>query len=238
MLLERAAGLAANIAQYQKLRNTADEAEQFLTRANQLGALSEKVARTRAMLVALAQAGIVIDFKPNDGPGYAAKANKLRLAIKDDPAAINDPPFDIKNEFTDRISSIADVGEKAATEAWNAYVGRRADFGADDVLSALGQVPQFRTSVAKIRQIRASVAALGLALPNDPKAAVSQLGALVAEHESAWSALAAEDMPTSVVAFIRAAANEGALVAAYTDEVRTWLESRKLLDAFRIKLRW
>jgi hypothetical protein len=238
MLLERATGLAARITQYHNLKGAADEAAQFETRANQLGAISERIARTRAALCKLADAGVTISFVPSDGAGYAAKAKALRTAIQDNPAAINDPPFDLKNEFIDRLAAIAGGAEKAMTEAWRAYVAKRADFGSNsDVLSALSEVSQFRPSVTKIRQCRSDISALGKSLPLDPQTAVARLDALVAEHNAAWAELSAEDIPSSILSFIRAAANEGTPLATYTDEVRAWLESRNLLNAFRIRLR-
>ena len=237
MLLERSASLAAKITEYQKLRSMADEAEQFQTRANQFSTLSERISRTREALGKLASAGITVRFALTDGLGYATKARTLRAAIQDNPTAINAPPFDLKNDFTDRLAGIVVAVELAMTEAWKAHVAKRADFGSNDVLSALAQVPQFRSSVTKIRPCRTNIAALGNSLPPDPKATVARLDALVREHDAAWSELSAEGIPPSVVVFIRAAANEGALLTAYSDEVRTWLERRSLLNAFRIRLR-
>jgi hypothetical protein len=237
MLLDRAATLVTKINTYQKLKNSAAEAEQFGTRAKQFDTASQLMAGLRETLTALADAGVAVDFEPSDGLGYADKARTLREAIKEDPAKVNDPPFDIKHAFTDRLNGIASAGHKAASAAWRAYVDKRAAFGADDVLSALGQVPQFRLSVAKIRQIRGEVAGFGTSLPQDPKAAIASLDRLLTQHEAAWNTLAASDIPSSVVAFIRAAANSEALLSAYTSEVQTWLESRNLLGAFRIKLR-
>ena len=237
MLLDRAAKLATKIRTYQKLKNNAAEAEQFGTRARQFESASQLMAGLRETLGALADAGVAVDFEPSDGLGYADKARTLREAIKENPAKVNDPPFDIKHAFTDRLNGIASAGHKAASAAWKAYVDTRAAFGADDVLSALGQVPQFRVSVAKIRQIRGEVAGFGANLPTDPKAAIANLDSLLTQHEAAWNTLAASDIPSSVVAFIRAAANSDALLSAYTPEVQTWLESRNLLGAFRIKLR-
>lgn len=237
MLLERAGALSSKIGSYQKLKSTADEAEQFLTRANQFETLSGRLARARATLKKLAEAGVDPAFTVMDGSGYAAKARTLREAVHDNPATINDPPFDLKHEFADRLSAIALEGEKAALAAWQSYVAKRAEFGADDVLTALAKIPQFRTSITRISQIRTDVARFGAMLPDDPKGAISHLDALVADHEAAWRALAADDIPRSVVAFIRAAANSDALLSAYTQDVRAWLESRNLLDAFRIKLR-
>lgn len=237
MLLERASTLATKISTYQKLKSTAAEADLFGTRAKQFEAASLLMAGLRETLSRLADAGVSVDFEPNDGLGYAKKARALREAIKEDPTTVNDPPFDIKHAFTDRLNGIASAGDKAASAAWKAYVDKRAAFGSDDVLSALGQVQQFRVSVARIRQIRGEVAAFGASLPADPKAAIASLDALVSQHETAWTTLAASDIPASVVAFIRAAASSDALLNAYTPEVQTWLESRNLLNAFRIKLR-
>ncbi|MET3793446.1 hypothetical protein [Aquamicrobium terrae] len=237
MLLDRAATLATKIHTYQKLRNTADEADQFATRATQFKNVALLMTGLRETLTALSEAGVPVEFEPSDGVGFAGKARVLREAIKADPVKLNDPPFDIKHAFTDRLNGIANAGRNAAIAAWKAYVDKRADFGADDVLSALAQVPQFRTSVARIRQIRSNVVAFGADLPADPKEAIAKLDTLINEHEAAWKSLAASDIPSSVVAFIRAAANSDALLSSYTPEVQMWLESRNLLSAFRIKLR-
>jgi hypothetical protein len=237
MLLDRAATLATKINTYQKLKNTAEEANQFGTRARQFETAAMLLKELRVTLSTLEDAGVPVVFEPSDGLGYADKARTLREAIKADPAKVNDPPFDIKHAFIDRLRNISSAGHNAASTAWKGYVDKRAAFGADDVLSALGQVPQFRLSVAKIRQIRGEVAAIGTTLPAEPKDAIAKLDMLVSQHEAAWSTLAASDIPPSVVAFIRAAANGEALLSAYTSEVQTWLESRNLLDAFRIKLR-
>ena len=237
MLLDRAAALATKINTYQKLKMVADEADQFGTRAKQFETASMLMAGLREMLSTLADAGVPVDFEPSDGLGYAAKARELREAIKADPAKVNDPPFDIKHALTDRLNFLASAGHKATSAAWKDYVDNRAAFGADDVLSALGQVPQFRPSVIKIRQIRGEVEAFGSMLPVEPKDAIAKLDTLVSQHEAAWNTLAASDIPPSVVAFIRAAANNDALLSAYTSEVQAWLENRNLLTAFRIKLR-
>jgi hypothetical protein len=237
MLLERATGLAAKIAKYQELTNSADQAEQFQTRANQFGGVAERITRARRALGQFVEAGVPIDFVPTEGAGYAAKAKELRAAINSNPAAINDPPFDLKYEFIDRLNAIVVKANQAMMDGWKAYVAKRADFGSDDVLSALAAVPQFRKSVGKIRECRSDIAALGNSMPSDPQVTVERLDALVGAHNAAWAELSTEDIPKSVISFVRASANEGAPLATYTGEVCTWLESRNLLTAFCIRLR-
>lgn len=237
MLLDIADTVATKINTYQKLKSAAEEADQFATRATQFGNVALLITRLRETLESLADGGVTVDFVPSDGAGYADKARVLRETIKADPTKLNDPPFDIKYAFIDRLNGIASAGQKAAFAAWRAYVERRAAFGADDVLSALAQIPQFKGSVTRIQQIRSDVAAFGAGLPADPKDAIAKLDALVSQHEAAWKSLAASDIPSSVVAFIRAAANSEALLSAYTNEVQEWLVSRNLIGVFRIKLR-
>ena len=237
MLIERATGLAARITRYRNLRGTADEADHFQTRAIQFGNVSERLTRTHDALRRFKEAGIEVAFVPADAAGLAARAKKLRLAVQEDPAALRDPPFDLKYAFTDRLLAVSNAADRAMTEAWERYVDERADLHSDDVLNALAALPQFRSSVMKIRQCRASIAALGASLPSDPPTAVACLSAIVDEHRTAWAELTADGIPDAVIAFLRACAAEGAPISGLTDEVRGWLESRNLLKAFRIKIR-
>ena len=237
MLLERATGLAAKIAKYQELASAGDQAEQFQTRANQFGGVAENIAHAREALDQLVEAGVPVELVLTDGAEYAAKAKALRAEINSNPAAINDPPFDLKYEFIDRLNAIVAKANQAMMDTWKAFVAKRSDFGSDDVLTALAAVPQFRQSVARIRECRSDIATMGNSLPSDPRGSVRRLDALVAAHNAAWAELSAEDIPKSVLSFVRAAASDGAGLATYTDEVRAWLESRNLLTAFRIRLR-
>ncbi|MCA2411256.1 hypothetical protein [Rhizobium leguminosarum] len=237
MLLERASRLAAKITEYQKLKATADEAEQFQSRANQLTTVSDKLSRTRISLKNMREAGVTVDFVPADGMTLADRAKALRAAISNNPSAVNDPPFNIKHEFLDRVAAINSAAERTITASWKSYVRRRADFGSSDVLDALNAIPQFRPSVSKIRQCRNAVEALGNSLPVDPKATISSLNTLVAEHEKSWSDLSAEDISSDVVKFIRDAASDGASLTSFSEEVKKWLDARNLTAAFRIRLK-
>jgi hypothetical protein len=236
MLLDRAADLTAKITQYQKLKGTADESKQFQTRASQFASVADRIAGVRERLHKLAAAGVAITFEPSDGASYAAKAKALRVVLQANPAAINDPPFDLKHEFVDRLGGIAAAADQAVKEAWGAYVAKHVAVGSDDVLSALAAVPQFRASVSRIRRCRADIAALGGSVPSDPNAAVARMDSLRKDHDAAWSELSAEDMPPNILHFIRAATGEGAPLKALTPEVQTWLAERNLLTAFRIRL--
>lgn len=237
MLLDRAAGLANKINQYQTLKTASDEALQFQSRANQLKNASEKLSSARTALKNMRAAGIEVNFVPSDGSTLAERAKDLRTAMSGKPSAINETPFNLKHEFLDRLAGIASAAERMISASWKSYVRKRAEFGSSDILDALAAIPQFRPSVNRIRQCRAAVEALGERVPDDPMATVSRLDALVAEHERSWSELTAKDIPASVVKFIRDAANDGATLTSYSDEVKRWLDERNLIASFRIRLK-
>jgi hypothetical protein len=237
MLLDRAAGLADKINQYQTLKTAGDEALQFQSRANQLKTASEKLSSSQRALRKMRDAGIEVDFVPSDGLKLAERAKDLRTAMSGNPSAINEPALNLKYEFLDRLAGIASAADRMISASWKSYVRKRAEFGSSDILDALAAIPQFRPSVNRIRQCRAAVEALGETVPDDPKAIVSRLDALVAEHEKSWSELSAKDIPAGVVKFIRDAANDGASLASYSDEVRQWLYEQNLVASFRIRLK-
>jgi hypothetical protein len=237
MLLDRATGLTAKILQYQKLVNAANEASHFATRANQFSDVANRLTRTQTDLASLEAAGIHIAFKPTDSAALAGKARTLRDLTKENPGSLNDPPFNLKYDFTDRLLSIGTAASKAMNAAWKNHVDESSKLGSEDVLNALEALPQFRESITKIRQCRSKIALLADSLPEDPVAAVAQLSALVSQHRAAWSEMTADGIPAAVIAFLRSCAAEGAALTSLTEEVHVWLESRDLLSAFRIRIR-
>lgn len=237
MLIDRAVALTQKISHYKQLKGAAREAEKYGTRSKQFETLAEKLAGLRVKLAAMRAAGVDVRFQANDAVAYANKAKDLRLAITKDPTSIEDPPFDLKYAFMDRLNAVVAAGEKALGDAWRAQVNERADFVSGEVLDALGRVPAFRDSVAQVRQRRAAIEAFASVAPDNPSAALADVDTLIVEYKAAWAKLAADDLPQGVVAFIRRAASEGAGLELFTPAVRTWLQSRDLLTAFSIRLR-
>lgn len=236
MLLERAAGLADKIGRYQKLKAAASEAELFRTRATQFGEAALLLAGARATLRRFADAGVSIDFSPSNAADLVEKSVKLRAIAADDPTGLATPPFNVAHEFTNRLKGLAVAANAAIVSGWQRYVSENAPAGSDEILEALGRLPQMRAGVARIRQCRQRVAALAATLPADPAQAVEQLRDLTREHRVAWTELTADSLPAGVVTFLRTCAGDGAPIVALTDEVRNWLVARDLLGSFRIRI--
>lgn len=236
MLLERAAGLAEKIERYQKLKAAAKEADLVSTRAAQIGEAASVLSQARIMFERFSKAGIDIQYAPASARELAEKATRLRSIASENPAGLADPPFNVAHEFTNRLRGLAVAANQSIAEGWARFVAENTPSGSDNVLEALGRLPQMRSGVTRIRQCRQKIAALASTVPADPESAKEQLRGLSAEHGSAWVELTADSVPPSVLQFLRACAADGAAVTDLTDEVRTWLESRGLMGSFRIRI--
>jgi hypothetical protein len=236
LLLERAAGLAEKIERYQKLKAAANEAQLVSTRASQVQEAAALMAQARAALDRFSKAGISIQYFPANAEELTEKATTLRTIADQDPAGLANPPFNVTHEFTNRLKSLAIAANRSIEEGWRRFVAENGPSSSDEVLEALGKLPQMHAGVARIRQCRQKVVALASAVPADPAGAVEQLRSLAAEHGSAWAELAADSVPPSVLRFLRACAAEGAPVTTLTEEVRSWLEAREVLGSFRIRI--
>jgi hypothetical protein len=236
MLLERATRLAEKIGRYQKLKAAADVAVLVSTRADQVGQAAALVAQAREALSLFLAAGITVEFFPANADELSEKAKTLRAIAADAPAGLADPPFNVAHEFTHRLRGLATGADGAMREGWRRFIVENSPSGSDDVLDALGKLPQLRAGVTHIRQCRQKIATLAATLPADPARAVNQLRELAAEHRVAWTELTSDKLPGAVIMFLRACAGDGAPVTALTAEVRDWLETRDLLASLRIRI--
>jgi len=236
MLLDRAKGLAEKINRYQNLKAAALQANSYRTRATQFEEVRASLAEARAALERFRTSGIQVDFVALNADALGDKASKLKAMVAVDPAVLADPPFNLKFEFTDRLLGIGSSAKEAINRAWIRYVAEHGPEESSEVLDALAKLPQFRSSVDRIRLYRQSAVELAKRTPIDPLKAIESLETWDAEHRKAWSELDADGIPTSVILFLRACANNGVPLSEFSDEVRRWLETRDLLSSFRVRI--
>ena len=236
MLLDQAKDLATRISDYTRLKSNAGAAKDFETRATSFGAAAASLATTRASLAKMQIAGLEPEFIPTNAEGLAAKALTFRDLLKANPAKLNDPPFNPKYDFVDRIDSLCSGASKAMLVAWQTRVAQNSEMASAEILTALNSVPQYKPVVARINALKGQVAMLAHSVPDDIAAGLGQLKTIMDAYAAAWGEMTADDIPKTVVAFLRAAAGTGAPLDQLSDEVRGWLDARGLLPLFRIKI--
>jgi hypothetical protein len=236
MLLDRALGLTEKIGRYQKLKTAALQAQMYKTRALQLEQARNLLAVTQETIRQFDEVAIHIDFEATNADLLLSNATSLRDMFMADPGVLASPPFDLKFDFIDRISGLADFARIAIEKAWRSYVEGRAVIGSSEVLDALMRLPQFRASVLSIKACNERINRLAAQVQPDLTLAVENLNGHVQELRSAWATISAEGIPDTVIQFLRASAAEGVPLDMLTDETCKWLESRGLLNAFRVRI--
>jgi hypothetical protein len=236
MLLDRAAGLTEKIGRYEKLKAAASQAQTYKTRASQFEQVRIKLAETQKAVRQFDEAAIPVAFESTNATQLLTNANALRDQFVADPGVITSPPFDLKYEFVDRISGLTDFARIALENAWRSYVHAQTSVGSSEVLDALVQLPQFRASVVSIKECNGNVNRLAAQIPTNLRAAVVSLNQLAQQLRSAWAAISADDIPESVIKFLRATAAEGVSLDMLSEETRAWLVAKGLLNAFRIRI--
>lgn len=236
MLIDQAKELTSRIGEYTRLKNNALATKDFETRASSFARVADSLRSTKSIFDRLQASEIFPAFEPKDAEGLALKATSLRDLLKDDPAILNDPPFNLKYDFVDRINGWCGAASKAALAAWQQRVSYSSEMASDEVLAALGAVPQYKPVIARIATLKQKVAALKSSIPADVSAGLAELDSIMSSYTEAWNEMTGEGISSSVVAFLRAAAGQGAPLCHLTEEVESWLEARGLLALFRIKI--
>lgn len=236
MLLDQAKTLTARISDYSRLKSNAGAARDFETRATLFGAAADAVQTAKSSLERMRQAGLAPDFTPQDSASLAAKAATLRDLLKQDPAKLNDPPFNLKYDFVDRIDGLCGAANKALLAAWQAHVAQHSDMVSFEIVTALSAIPQYKPVLTRISALKADVERLADAVPEDIPAGLARLSSIMNAYQAAWSEMIGDGIPKAVISFLRAAAAQNATIDQLTDEVKSWLKARSLLPLFRIKI--
>ncbi|MGJ4963327.1 hypothetical protein [Bradyrhizobium sp. HKCCYLRH3061] len=237
MLLERTTKLVADIGQFAKMKRSAGEAKALQTRADQLSPVADKLRESAETLAKIRKAGIVVSFVPKEGDELGKRATDLLTALRSDPNNLVNPAIDLKYQFIDRLLSVATAAQSVSLAAWRRHVAENSERAPEEILSALAAIPDYQSTVAKIRSLQKRVSQLAENIPADPASATEEIKRIAAEHREIWETMTAGGIPEDVAAFLRACGLEGATLGSFTPSVAAWLSERGLVHLFRVKLR-
>lgn len=237
MLLDEARALSSRITHYQKLREQAQHAQTFETRASQLQKLASGLERAVYAMKSLKAAGVPVAFTLARTDQTRTRTEQLQQGFARDPAFVDNPGFDLRFEYAVPLGGLAESLKKTSLKAWQEHVAGRRERVSSEILSALRAVPDYRPIVAKVQRCQEQVEILASSLPDDVAAADQRLSELASEQREAWRQLTGGELPESVLLFLRASMGEGAELRLLTSDVIDWLKSRGLDGAFRIKPR-
>lgn len=233
MLIEKSEKLYQKAQEKIKLQTYAEQLEGFQTRKNEI---QEAVAKLSSLMESLRpfRDRALINLETTQKIDHF-----LQFIIQTETNFQNDPEWILDNKnFKGRqlnlgINKLVNFYEKELSEAWQYYLNKNVPTTNSDFLSLLGQVPNFKQTVQRIEQLKQNI-------PKDhyPKneKEFTNVEEVIQSLQNVWETLSAEEVPDSVLKFLRATANQGASLDLLTPEVQAWIEEYGISDSLRIRL--
>lgn len=233
MLIEKSEELYQKAQDKIKLQTYAEQLEGFQTRETEI---QEAVAKISSLMEALKP------FRDRALINLEATQeiqNFLQFVIQAETNFQNDPEWilDSKN-FKGRqlklgIDKLVKFYEEKLSQAWKDYLNQNMPSTNSEFLHLLKKVPDFKPIVERVEQLKQRI-------PQDKypekEEEFKKMEGLIESLKSAWANLSAENVPDSVLQFLRAAANQGASLDLLTPEVQAWIEEHGISDSLRIRL--
>lgn len=235
MLIDQSTQLASKIRQLEDLRRNASHVQGFRTRADQLSGPADALLGLVRVLEVFRQRGIPVDLPVEKAAKLLPHVRALSQKYEEDPASIIQTDAQLRFTFWNPLREFPREVESALRVAWVSFVTDLLPTGRDDLLAVLARIPSFATQVSVIRQGKLDATRLQQALPQSDQV-FTELDTLATRLRQAWNQLQAQEMPESVLIFLRAASTGTATLQLVTPEVRTWLEQHGLLHAFKVVL--
>lgn len=118
---------------------------------------------------------------------------------------------------------------------WSNYMTERVPHINNELLSVLSKIRDFAATVVKIRRLSSQIERWRPKIPAGEGDFI-EFDALIAEVNQAWTELGSDEVPVSVLEFLKAATTGGASLELYTDEVKDWLTKRAISHSFRVRV--
>jgi len=232
MISEDAKHLVELIERMNQLKANVDQRAGFRTRQSELEEAARELAKRVAAVNSLATRGAV---KPNVG----ARANAFLNHINTVASNFNQEPSWIisfnNRPFENSLKSLNAELDVYISSEWRAYTERSRHANAQ-VLDVLSGIPAFAQTVQKVRGLTACLEQRRSTRPTSEED-FEYFDDLVREVDAAWSELGSDEVPPNVEKFLKAAGGrEGAGLDLLTDDVKEWLETRKIDTSFRIRM--
>jgi hypothetical protein len=232
--LDRCDGLRGRIAEKKRLEQHVTQIRRFKKVRDLLTQHLDRLAPLRSAWHTLRNACIAdVNVRSEAAPAFRA-IDAIRQAFKQRPEAVIEDRVLNPVVLGQTLQGVADALERALVEQWQRHTTRKVPPANREVLDALA--PAFRREVQLIRQLSEHIDRFRQILPVTPEQ-LQEFDAEVAELQRVWGQLGGGEMPAAVLLFLKAAAAPaGAGIDLLTEEVRSWLNTHRILRSFAIRV--
>lgn len=132
-----------------------------------------------------------------------------------------------------KVDALKDELDTLLKSTWNSYKQVRVPKTNNELLDLLGKIETFRPTVEKVKRLHAHIEAVPF--PQDAEH-FQRLEQGIDDMSNAWNSLSSNDVPDSVLNFLKAASTFGASLDSLTPEVEGWLKEQGITRFFQVKL--
>lgn len=236
MITERSAKLVELLRYKEQLTENAGRGAAFQSRqeeiAGHVGDLGPKVAAVKALRARAIQG---LDATSHVTP-LLQRITSMRGSFDEDPSWIIDNDRFNPNPFRGNLRGLHSTLDAHISQAWTHYTEERMPPISEDLLNLFGMIPDFVPTVRKVRDLLAKInTRRNKRLPDEQDFVA--FDALIEEVEEEWKGLRSDNLPGSVMRFLRSSAGrEGAPLSSLTPEVTAWLTERGIVESFHIRM--
>lgn len=138
-----------------------------------------------------------------------------------------------RKSLRSKVDSLRNELDTLLRSAWKSYKQARIPKTNNELLDLLGKIETFRPTVERVRSLHAQIEAVPF--PQDSEH-FQRLEQGIDDMSNAWNSLSSNDVPESVLNFLKAASTFGASLDSLTPEVEVWLKEQGITRFFQVKL--
>jgi hypothetical protein len=235
VLIARLDQVTQEITKLRELRQQADNAQAFGTRAKLLKEPSDQLDDLATITQEFQRRAITISFNRGQLAAFIKQMRAVAIAYHGDPQSILAAT---ENRFTfwEPLKSLPDQVRAALLQAWSGYINATLPIQQPELLQTLGQLPGFKERVVQISQLYREAERLRVRPPQSVDE-IARIAVIASELKAIWAQLPAEGIPADVRDFLTAAVEGNARLNQLTNHVVKWLEANNLVDSVRISLK-
>ena len=232
MLLEDCQQLSQHAQDIGVLKKYATDLGKFRSREDQIQSLVKELS---PLVVAL-QA-----FKVKDINNFTVD-QKADQFLKEIIATLSkfseDKGFLIREDFkiaalNSKFKVLKDSLEVELSQAWQTYKKEELPTTNSELIDLLEKISTFRPTVQKVKSILMRLEAMKFPANENQ---FKQVDNSISELSDAWNSLQSNEVPESVLNFLKATSTIGASLDSLTPEVEAWLRDKGITRLFQVRL--
>lgn len=132
-----------------------------------------------------------------------------------------------------KFKILKDFLESELSQAWQTYKKEELPTTNRELLDLLEKISTFRPTVQKVKSILVCLETMKFPANENQ---FKQVDDFISELSNAWNSLQSNEVPESVLNFLKATSTIGASLDSLTPEVEAWLRDKGITRLFQIKL--